>query len=143
MVKGRNALAVAPCAVPLHGESIPFAPQLLKICPACPGVKRTFPCGETFRTQRNFSMKLFRLPRHNPDAMAGETPLMRVARYIIIGLLLAGAVWGFWANSRRISETLKKKAPERAARAESLVDGQHSRSDDFSALLRKADGIAP
>jgi hypothetical protein len=93
-------------------------------------------------TVKEALMKLFRLPKHKPGNMAGETPLMCAVRYIIIGLLFAGAVWGFWANSRKITETMKRTATERADCVGSLSGGQQQRATGFSAMPRDADDIA-
>jgi ribonuclease HI len=62
-------------------------------------------------------MKLFRLPKHKPGAMAGESIRMRIFRYLLIFLLFAGVVWGFWVNGQRLSEMTKKRLGENMDRA--------------------------
>jgi hypothetical protein len=79
-------------------------------------------------------MRLFRLPKHKAGAMAGETGLMRLLRYLIILLLFAGVAWGFWTHSRRLQEMTKKNPGRRAGATESFA-GDRPRLPAFSAAF--------
>jgi hypothetical protein len=66
-------------------------------------------------------MRLFRLPKHKPGAMAGETRLMRLLRCLIILLLFVGVAWGFWMHGRRLQEMTKKNLGRRVDAAETFA----------------------
>ena len=66
-------------------------------------------------------MRFFRLPKHKPGAMAGETRMMRLLRCLIILLLFAGVAWGFWTHGRRLQEMTKKNMGRRVNAAQTLA----------------------
>ncbi len=74
--------------------------------------------------------------------MFDETPLQRILRMALVGLLFAGVLWGFWANSERRLTEVQKISEKRADATRTLTSEQEKRLLEFTRRTFETYGVA-
>ncbi len=79
-------------------------------------------------------------PKRRPESFRGETPLMRIIRYLLILALFGAALWGLWENNNRRQARMRTDAGP-AAVEPGLAPAERAKVAEYVERFRKEYGV--